>query len=418
MSDERVRGDRALRMIVPAMILASVLGYGAQIIAPILLPARQYVTFSAYWSVLFLCIAGMTGVQNEIARSARSVASPTNADRILSRYALAVGVGASLLGLAAGVALDMLLQSGSAVALTISLTAGVGGYALLAIVAGVLYGARRWDGVALLIVADPAVRGLLFAAIGALSLTGLLHAELTWLLLSTAVPFVIALALIWIFYGRTAVETVAIDARVSELLRNSLHTILASGSLGFMVAGMPLMIGMIGRETSSALVAGTILVVVLTRAPIVSPLVALQSYLTVDFRDAPSRVPRRVTWIVIVIALASVIVACLVVVVAPLAVNSLPGYVLPSPATIIFIVLSAGLVGIQSVTGAAVLARSRHRLYAGGWVVTALAVVGLAFVPLGFEARLVVALCLPPLAGIAVHLAGLLCTGARKSAPV
>lgn len=418
MSDERAQGDRALRLILPAMILASGLGYGVQVVAPLLLPSRQYVAFSAYWSVLFLCIAGMTGVQNEIARSARAGARPPEADRSLFRYASVVGGGASLLGLSTGVVLDILLQSGSGVAVAISLMVGVGGYGLLAVVAGILYGARRWDGVALLIVADPAARAVLFAAIGVLSLAGLVNADLTWLLLGTALPFVIALILIWIFYGRTTVGTVSVDARVSELLRNSLHTILASGSLGFMVAGMPLVIGIIGRDTSSTLVAGTILVVVLTRAPLVSPLVALQSYLTVGFRDGPSRVLRRVTWLVIVIAVASAALACITVVVAPLAANWLPEYSLPSTAAIMFIVVSAGLVGIQCVTGAAVLARSRHRLYAGGWVVTALGVVGLALVPLGFEARLVVALSVPPLIGIGVHLVGLLRTGAPKSAPV
>jgi hypothetical protein len=400
------------------MVLASTLGYGVQLIAPLILPSQPYVGFSAFWSVLFLCVSAMSGVQNEVARSSSVGAVSRSSHRALARYTWAIGGGAVTLGLVVGLVLTVVLHLGNGIAVTASLILGVGGYAILAVVAGVLYGVRRWGGVALVIVADPAARGVLFAATAALSLGGIVNAGLTWMLFITALPFLFALILTWIIYGRTTVNAVTVDGTVKDLLRNSLHTIMAASALGFMASGMPLVISMIGRGANASLVAGTILIVVLTRAPLVSPLIALQSYLTVGFRDSPARAKRRVAWIMLALALASAVLAGVVLFAGPALTELLPGYTLPSPPAVVFAVLSAGLVGMQCVTGAAVLARNRHRLYAAGCVVTALGVVGLAFVPLGFEARLAVALSLPPLAGMAVHLAVVPRTGSRKYAPL
>lgn len=418
MNGRSPRGSGALRRILPALVLASGLGYGVQLIAPLILPSQAYMLFSAFWSVLYLCVAGMSGVQNEVARSSNVGAVSRSGHRALRRYTWVIGGGAVSLGLVVGLVLTVVLHPESGIAVTASLAIGVGGYAILAVVAGILYGGRRWDGVALVIVADPVARGLLFAATGALSLGGVVSVGLTWMVFITALPFIFALILIWIIYGRTTVNAVTVDGTLKDLLRNSLHTILAASALGFMASGMPLMISMIGRGTNASLVAGTILVVVLTRAPLVSPMIALQSYLTVGFRASPSRAKRRVAWILLALALASAALAGVVLLSGPALKEVLPGYTLPSAPTIVFSVLSAGLVGMQCVTGAAVLAWNRHRLYASGWVITAVGVVGLAFVPLGFEARLAVALVLPPLVGIAVHLAGMPRTGSPKYAPV
>lgn len=71
------------------------------------------------------------------------------------------------------------------------------------------------------------------------------------------------------------------------------------------------------------------------------------------------------------------------------------------------LVLAAGLIAAQTLTGAATMAQGRHRVFAAGWLVSALVVVALLSLDLSVNARAVLALNVGPLVGMTVHLASL-----------
>lgn len=396
-----------LKRILPALVASSVLGYGVQLVAPLLVSSADYVHFSAFWSCLFLGIMALSGVQNEIARSA---APGRRRVPVIRRYTAVVTVAAAMVGSALGGVLGFALDSSYGVQLAVASALGLSGYAVMAVLAGLLYGAHRWNGVALAIVADPLLRALLFAGWGVAVLAATVtDVSLAAVIFATVVPFVLATVWVWMWGGgRVVVRTVALEGTLTQLLGRSFHTVLAACALGFMASGQPLVIATVARDEDPALVAGVILVVVLVRAPLVSPMVALQSYLTVTFRDRPEMISRRI--VVLSTSLGAITIAAAVVVAlaAPVVVAAvLPAYVLPSATVLVASVVGAGAVGVQCIVGAAVLSVGGHRIYAVGWLVTAISVVIVALVPVPFEPRLILLLLAPVVVGLAVHLWGL-----------
>lgn len=399
-----VTGSGALKRILPALVASSVLGYAVQIIAPLLVSAKDYVQFSAFWSCLFLGVMALSGVQNEVARS--SSPAPAANRSVLGKYSLVMAAVAAVGGAVMGGVLSIVLHITGGL-FPVAAAVGLVGYALLAVIAGVMYGARRWNGVAVAIIADPLLRALLFVCLGVAVFASVVAAvPLAVIVLATVVPFALAATLMWFWAGgRAVMSTVAIEGTWQQLLRRSFHTVLAACALGFMASGQPLVIAAIARDESPALVAGTILVVVLVRAPLVSPMVALQSYLTVTFRDDRARIGRRVAFLSAGLMAVTVIAAVVVTPAGPAVLRVLlPAYRLPNEYVLGASVLAAGAVGVQCIVGAAVLGVGGHRSYAAGWLTTALAVAALAFVPLPFVPRLVLILLGPVVLGLGVHL--------------
>lgn len=404
--------DRALRQILPAMVLASGLGYAVQLCAPVILGASSYVEFSSFWSALFLCVAALSGVQNEIARSA-TLSHSERSGRIIRDYSLIVGGGVIVVSAVGGAVFAAAFVREDQLGAVIALGLGLVSYALLAIVSGVLYGARRWTGVVAAIIVDPAMRAVFFGALAVVALLGSKHAvPLTVALFAAAIPFAFAAVALWARWGSRALGVTTFDTDAAGLVRNSFHAVVASTSLGFVAAGMPLLVAALGRDESPALVAGTVLVVVLVRAPIVSPMIALQSFLTVSFRDSPASSRRRATLVICGLASATVLIATGVALFGDRVVSSLlPSYTLPPTWLIVVIVVAAGLVGVQVVAGALVLARAAHRLYAAGWATTAVGVVLFCVLPLAFAPKLAIIMTAPGMLGVAVHLIGSRVTG-------
>ena len=74
------------------------------------------------------------------------------------------------------------------------------------------------------------------------------------------------------------------------------------------------------------------------------------------------------------------------------------------------IVASAGLVAAMCVTGPALIAARRHTANLVGWVVAAGLTVALLLTPLEETARIALALTLPPMIGLLLHVGALLRT--------
>ncbi|MGP3535471.1 hypothetical protein ACTU3I_11805 [Microbacterium sp. RD1] len=387
-----------LRSILIATAVAGVLGYAIQLLAPALLPdGSAYVTFSIYWSTLYLCVAALSGVQQEVTRASRPAdESPPNATvRSFAVTLIAIVlVAVTLVALLVG----PVVFPGATAALAAALGVGLVGYVLVAVLGGVLYGLRLWTAVAWLTIIDAGFRALLvligFAAGWAPE----------WIALAVSLPFGLAFLLVWLRMRRRVVGAFRLDVRLGRLLANTAGTVLAAAALGLMMNGMPLLLGIAAADTDPVVLAGLILTITLTRAPLVVPLLALQSFLISVFREGGRALMRR---ILLALAAAGVVVAVLAAlawVVGPWAIYLISrGQYSVSPWMMATITAGAGLVGMMCITGPALVGRSRHVPYTAGWVLAALLTVAAMFVPLPFEVRLTLALLVPPAVGLSVH---------------
>lgn len=388
-----------LRSILIATAVAGLLGYAIQLLAPALLPdGTAYVTFSMYWSTLYLCVAALSGLQQEVTRAARPAAGTVTQQATLRSFSLiviAVVVAAvTIVALVAG----PVVFRGHTAALAVALGTGLVGYVLVAVVGGVLYGLHLWNAVAVMTIIDVGVRAVLVVV------AFLAGWSAEWVAFAVSLPFGMAVLLVWLRMRRRIVGAFRLDVRLGRLLANAAGTVTAAAAMGLMMNGMPLLLGIAAGGTDEVVLAGLILTITLTRAPLVVPLLALQSFLISVFREAGRAVMKRLLAALGIAALAVTLLAAAAWAVGPWVIGVVSrGQYDVSPAMMATITVSAGLVGMMCVTGPALVGRNRHVPYTAGWMGAALLTIVALMLPLAFESRLVVALLVPPAIGLCVH---------------
>lgn len=388
-----------LRAILIATAIAGVLGYAIQLLAPVLLANdAAYVTFSVYWSTLYLLVAALSGVQQEITRAARPVTDERPSPVLLQFTGIAAGVAVACI-----CALALLFGSSilpdHTVLLVASLCVGVIGYLLVAILSGVLYGLRIWNAVATLTVVDVGLRAVLV-------LTGL---ALGWppeaIALAISLPFGIAFLLVWVWTRPRVVGRFRLDVSLRPLLAHAAGTVVAAAAMGLIMNGMPMLLGAVAGRDDAAVLASLILAITVTRAPIVVPLLALQSYLISLMRGAGRVVRRRVLYALGVGAVVVLVLSAAAALAGPWAINLLSaGRSDIDPAMMAAITAGAGLVAMMCLTGPALIAERRHMPYVAGWVVAALLTLACFQIPTALETKVVVVMLVPPVGGLAVHI--------------
>ena len=245
-----------------------------------------------------------------------------------------------------------------------------------------------------------------------------LGAPVEWIALALSIPFGLAFLVVWVRTRRVVVGAFRLDVRLPRLLVHAVSTVTAAASMGLMMSGLPMLLGLTSRGSEAAVLAPLILAITLTRAPIVVPLLALQSYLISIFRGGGRALVRR-----ILLALLAAGGGVLVLTVAawflgPWAISFISaGRFQIEPAMMAVITMSAGLVALMCITGPALLSHRRHAPYVSGWVVAALLTVGLLILPLPLDQRLALALLVPPSAGLLMHLIALVRTAPETVTP-
>ena len=410
MGDRYAHGERAgsgLGLLLPAMALASGLGYVVQVVVPFVAGEKDYVEFTAFWSALFFGVAVLSGIQQEVSRAVRKEL-PTSGAGVLKRYTLSIVACCALVGLLGGFALSSVVATPQMLMVVAALTIGLVGFAFLAVFAGTQFGTGSWVGAASAAVADPLLRALLVGVIALAYVSSAVPPSLDLLLLAVAAPFALAAGALLLLYKPQLRGKISVDVGLGRMVRNTTYTVAAAAAMGLITAGLPLLVSIMGRGESAGLVAGTLLVVTLARAPLVSPMLALQSYLTVRFKGDPAGIPKRVALLCLVLIVSAGLLALVgALVLGPLVGALLPTYILPSNVTVVAIIGSAGFVACQFVTAPALLAQGQHRMYTVGWAASAVGLVSLVALPISFEAHMLLAMLVPPLVGLGVHAVGL-----------
>jgi hypothetical protein len=183
----------------------------------------------------------------------------------------------------------------------------------------------------------------------------------------------------------------------------------AAAAAAALIVGFPVLLSASTGAGERAVLGPVILAVTLTRAPFLVPLTSFQSAITAYFVERRSGVLaalRRPSLLLLVAALAAALAAAAV---GPPLIGFFFGaeFRLPGPA-LGALTFGAACTAWLMITGCAALARARHGLYSGGWLLAgAVSLVLLVALPAELSTRTAVALVVGPLLGSVRHLLAL-----------
>jgi hypothetical protein len=412
----RLRSPVALILIATALSGGS--GYLVTGIVARQIDEADYALFSFFWSALYLVVGASGGVQQEITRATTTTQSPdVAADAPAVRparirlFALVVAAALFALLAATGPLWAPALFGDGAGRFVVPLALGAASYILVAALCGSLYGIVAWRALSTMIAIDGVIR--LAAVLVVLALGGDLGA-LAW---AVVLPFPAAIAVVGPFVARSLTRDLRVDVGTRRLAWNVARTVLASAATASIISGFPVLLSATSVDDAPAALAPIVLALMLTRAPIVIPLLALQSYLIVDFRGHARTVLRRFAVIEAVVASVAVVATVLAVLVGPQLIVAVLGEKYDIAGWMLgVIVASSALVAGLCVSGPALIAQSRHSANVAGWVVAAVGTVVALALPIELYPRVALALLAGPLLGFAVHV-GALVVGRRHAVP-
>lgn len=395
-----------------ATVFAALSGFIVVYVASWALDVDRAAEFQAYWGLFFAATGFLDGLMQE---TTRAVSTARESGRIGSgrpwRLGTAVGVGALALVAVSGFWWMPLLvtgDTGSAVAL---MALGLLSYTFQSVLSGILSGLGLWTRYAWLVALDSGIRLLL----------ALLAWALGWTMLAFLILTVIGAAM-WLVVlalsseARSAARAL-VDVDPAPLARRVSSAMLATGAAAVMITGFPVFIQATTTESTpgNVTVAGIIMAVTLTRAPILVPLQRFQSALIVRFVETRGSLLRALGIPVALVLGLGVVGGVLAWLIGPWILSTFfkDGYEIPGIVLAILTFASA-CTGSLMITGTATLAREKHRAYVAGWVVASAVAFGVLWLtPLSLEAGVCVALIAGPVAGGLVHVWAL----RRKAVP-
>lgn len=420
---------RAAAQVGTAAIVVAVVGYVAQFLAARWLGPPDYARFAVFWAILFVVVGCLSGVAQEVIRVSRVAklrmdqGLPPEPDgpatpRIAS-VAIAIGAvsaaAVGLTGLAWGPpafgpdwpwSVALLTLAG----LLVSGALGLG---------GMVAGLARWRTYSRLVILEGLARLVLFVA-AALVVPTVFGFSLAAVL--AFLPGVLVLVC-WPPLRRDSFA-IRSDAPLRRSTTRALRAMAASGLTGVLVVGLPALLaaaaGANPRGATETTLGILILLVTLTRAPVLVPLTSFQNALIARFTGFDLHQRRR--WVALgagAIALASAVLSALAALLGPPLLPLLFGDDYQAPAGI-FAALTAATAGLGfiTLTGVAAITSARHSLYLTGWAVAILAAgVVLFAAPVAFEWATAIALLTGPVVGAAVHLLALRTSPAVPASP-
>lgn len=386
-------------LIVAATGLVGIAGYLITVWVPNLIGFGPYATFAVFWAFTFLVAAALTGIQQEITRGtqAREPGDHTRAGQA-GKFALlaAIAVLVAVLGTAPLWQAAVFPEHGWA--LVIPLAVGAASYVPLAVLAGSLYGVGHWKALFALI----SIEGLLRLVM--VILAAYLQPEAAVFAWAIAIPFPVAVLLVWPFARARIVGKTRLDVSLPQLTWNVSRTIVAATAMGLMISGFPLILQLTSPGQPEGLMGLVIATATLTRAPLIVVGMALQSFLIVFFRARAAHFWRTLLMLEAAVIAIGVVLAVAGYLLGPAVFAfAFPREEVPADWLIATFVLSSALVGALCISAPAVLSRNAHSAFSAGWIVAAVTTVVCLLLPLGFIEKTMLALLVGPVMGVLVH---------------
>ena len=396
--------------LLAATVIGGLVAYFITWLVPRSTGFADYAPFAVFWGFLFLSVAALSGVQQELTRASRPVAAgETSHLRVALIFGAGLAVGVFVL-FAATSPLWSAAVFGSNTALVWPLATGAATYVLVAVTGGLLYGLRLWRGLFWLITVEALAR------VATISLALALSGDVMVLAWAVAVPFPTAVIGLLIFVQRNVVGKAVLDVSARGLTWNVARTVVASASMGALISGLPLLVSLTSSSVPAATLGLVIITMTLTRAPLTVVLMAFQSYLIVLFQSAGSGASRLLLRLCLAILAVGALLTVLGYALGPPVFAFLfPAESVPSAGLIAAMVGSSAVLGLLCATSPALLARSNHAGHSIGWLAAALGTLTCLLIPGQFESRVIVALFIGPAVGLVLHAVLLLRGTARLS---
>ena len=388
-----------------ASAIAAVSGYLILVITARALGPERNADFLLFWALMFGMFGVLGGLQQETTRSVRSAelgTLPSPRPARVVRSSLLVGLAAGAVVAATSFIWSVpALGSGSwpvVVALCLAAPAFAGHSAMV----GALTGHRSWRVYTALVSSEAMVRLLLVVLV---VLAGATTHGLE--IASSAAAAVWTIFIVVSSTARRAARATG-DCDSGQFLNRSGHAMVAAASSAVLVVGFPVLLRLTTSSLEWTTAAPLLLAISLTRAPLMMPLNAYQGVAISHFLSEQDK------GIAVLLRPAAVILgvgalgAAGAYVVGPFIMVAFFG-----PAYHVSGLLLAGLtlaavsLALLTLTGSAVLATGRHRVYAVGWFLGSAASVALLMTGLPLSSRAVLSLCVGPLLGIGIHLSAL-----------
>lgn len=388
-----------LSFILLATVVGGVIGYLIQLLAPAVLSSRAYVAFSVFWSTVHLAGAALGGVQQELTRAIHPADGTRDVRKLVSFSAWYIGFLAVAATIFAVTLAPVVFEPTHAEQM-VWLAVGVFSSFFFSLLIGLLYGLSMWPFIAALSILDVLMRGVFVTVAIVLQLPSAVFAAIV-------VPFGASTFVIWLAARKRISQGFRIDVSVRRLLLQSSGTVIAALAMGIIVTGLPMLIRLSLTDLPVDELAAQIAVITITRAPLIIPMLALSNFLIVKFRTSPVRsVLAMFGSGLVLLSVAGAIVGYLLA--PPLIAALSAGRFVVSPPFAAAVVFSAGMVALLGLTGPALLSKGAHGEYVGGWFVTAVGTVVLLQLPIVPEVRIGLALIMPPVLGVLLHVVGLL----------
>lgn len=432
--------------VLVASVIAAGSSFAISFLAARVLTPESNREFLVFWAVLFGVFGLLNGVQNETTRAVGSTLArraglataeaeptelgsgeldsseqgPTGArgTRVLA-LSLLIGVAfAAIIALTSPLWAPGRFSQTSAVAVAIIAIAAVL-YAGHACLAGSAAGHGWWRLYAGLMGAEAAGR-LVF--VGVVALVAVLVSSLEGAVLPLLMVATAAAAAIWLLYVAASPEArsgalARADQRPLALLYRYLAAIFTAGCTAVLITMFPVFVDVAGADVPAATVAGLLIALQLSRAPIMIPLQALQAMMLKRLLDSSDAMLRAFALPLGVLGAGALAIAVPAGLLGPWVLSLFNPLYVVSGFVFVGLVFAAAAVGALTLTGTACLARDSHVSYAAGWLVASVLGVALLWLPGSFTTVVVVALIAGPVAGVGVHLVCLAAVSRRSSRP-
>ena len=393
-------GTRRVRVVAGAAAIVAIAGYLILVVAASRLGPERYSIFASFWSALYLAVGSVFGIQQEVTRQVALMAKTKSSTTTPRLIVVAIGVsavlGAAIL-LTSSLWAPQAFQSNSLL-FVVLIAAGVVLYAGQSVLLGSLAGRAEWGRYSIVLIAEAVSRlGFVLIAVSVATAAGPL-----------AFATVAAMG-IWLVLLFTRVTRQAVRARGQFQMMSSvahfLQSIGGASASAILVTGFPLLLSLSERDSDRGPLGVVILVITLTRAPVLVPMNAFLGMLIGRLSNKTG----VVNW--------SLVKTPFLIMVATTFVVAVGGYFAGSPLiSLVFghgyvadswfvagAAVDAGMVGILSLTGVVVLASEKHGAYLCGWLIAALASALALFLPIDLQHRVLLSLAVGPLIGIGVH---------------
>ena len=363
-----------------------------------------YAEFAVFWALLFFMVSVLFGVQQETARGAAAVEHAVRGSGIKNaspwRRLILGAFVVALIVLAVLAALAPSTLGPSWVVWSVPILVAVPCYVLVAGIQGAMAGTERWLDLALLLTVDAVLR--LAFTLAALWI-GAGAATLAW---ATVLPIPITVA-IGILRGGRRLRLVRVDTvRDRAFYWNTARAVFAGVGAAFFVAGFPALLALFAGPTPSAEFATLVLVITLTRAPLLMPLSAIQSLLVVRFTRIERTRHLRSEFVLLgIVGGVGLLGAVIGALIGPPLLTAVFGSAYQvEPGTVFTFVVAATVIAWLYITGPATLARNLHTPYSLGWAFAAVVAIACLALPWPLEDKAELALLVGPLCGVVIHI--------------